>query len=66
MHNIEQSYGRINTLTEMAQDSTCFNLIKIRSLIVLGSQYNVTGAVLLTIRLTWIYRYLVIICLLNE
>jgi hypothetical protein len=24
------------TLTEMAQDSTCFNLIKIRSLIALG------------------------------
>ena len=36
MHNIEQSYGGINTLTEMAQDSTCFNLIKIRSLIALG------------------------------
>ena len=36
MRNIEQSYGRINTLTEMAQDSTCFNLIKIRSLIALG------------------------------
>ena len=36
MHNVEQSYGRINTLTEMAQESTCFNLIKIRSLIALG------------------------------
>ena len=30
------------------------------------SQYNMTGVVLLTIRLTWIYRYLVIICLLNK
>ena len=29
------------------------------------SQYNMTGAVLLTIRLTWIYRYLVI-CLLSR
>ena len=36
MHNVEQSNGRINTLTEMAQDSTCFTLIKIRSLIALG------------------------------
>ena len=36
MHNIEQSYEKINNLTEMAQDSTCFNLIKIRSLIALG------------------------------
>ena len=36
MHNIEQSQGGINGLTEMAQDSNCFNLITIRYLIALG------------------------------
>ena len=35
MHNIEKSQGGINALTEMAQDSNCFNLITIRYLIAL-------------------------------